>query len=577
MKFQEIEKIIYTKDYITFIELEALTIIESMNTPPRWDLNDFYEGSGKESLLIELENIKVNLAKLKKVEPINFSDKEITILSGLVTRIEKAESFYYCLSAESMDPSFLTTILLDITSLKADVRIIITYISKEKNSLQNSNEIQISSLTMEALRGYEDIYLQLHSQLQIKVEEKELSFSEANHIAMKHSDSEIRNKVFHSLNETLKKQSNLFASVYNQMIGLRQKSMELTGLGDCLEESIKNNGLSLESFHTMWSVVDENLPLLTKFLEKKVQESNKDRLTWHELMSPSQDISHNIGFSEAAVGIIDALEKIDPEISKFIIKAISNGWVDALPRESKPRGGMCIPFLTDKQSRITLYYDESFDSARILAHELGHAWHYLQLNNKPSLSFLEDRFEMTVAETSSIFFETVYIDFMIQRTNDLALKKSLVGWKIERSLNYVMSIRGAYLFEKRFNEARKVGPLNADEIEALSLQSKKEAYGESLSSYEPYVWLKYDQFYQTDIPFYNYPYTFGFLLSLGLLELAKEQAHFSIAFQNFLRETGTSSVEKLVLKHFGINLSKPSFWQKSLDRLISDIELYASL
>lgn len=549
--------------------------MESISTPPRWDLHNLYEGSGKESLLIELEHLKANLAELKKVEPINFGDKEISILAGLIPRIEKAESFYYCLSAESTAPSFLTTIRPDISSLKADVRTMIAYISKKKDSLQNHSEI--SSLTMEALKGYEDIYLQLHSNLQIKVEEKVLSFSEANHIAMKHSDSEIRNKVFHSLNETLKNQSNLFASVYNHMIALRQKSMMLTRLGDSFEQSLKDNGLSRESFHTMWSVVDENLPQLTKFIEKKAQELNKERLTWHELMASAQDFSYNIRFSEAAVGISDALNKIDPEISKFIVKAIRNGWVDAQPPESKSHGGMCIPFLTNKQSRITLYYDESFDSARILAHELGHAWHYLQLNNKPSLSFLEDRFEMTVAETSSILFETAFVDFIIQRTNDLALKKSLVGWKIARSLNYLMSIRGAFLFEKRFHEARLISPLSTDEIEALSLQSQKEAYGESLTSYEPYVWMKYDQFYQTDVPFYNYPYTFGFLLSLGMLELAKDQAYFLSAFRSFLSETGTSPVEQLVLKHFGIDLSNPSFWQKSLDHLISDIELYASL
>ncbi|RFU66217.1 peptidase M3 [Bacillus sp. V59.32b] len=555
--------------------MEALTILEPIDKPPRWDLNNLYKGSGKESLLIELKNVKVNLAELKKVEPINFGDKEISILTGLIPRIEKAESFYYCLSVENTAPSFLTTIRSDISSLKADVRIMIAYISKKKDSLQNHSEI--SSLTMEALRGYEDIYLQLHSNLQIKVEEKELSFSEANQIAMKYSDSEIRNKVFHSLNETLKNQSNLFASVYNQMIGLRQKSMMLTGLGDSFEQSLKDNGLSRESFHTMWSVVDENLPQLTKFIEKKAQESNKDRLTWHELMASAQNFSYNILFSDAAVEITDALEKIDPKISRFVVEAISNGWVDAQPRESKPRGGICIPFLTDKQSRITLYYDESFDSAITLAHELGHAWHYLQLNNTPSLSFLEDKFEMTVAETSSIFFETAYVDVIIQRTNDLALKKSLLGWKIARSLNYLMSIRGAFLFEKRFHEARAVSPLSADEIEALSQQSQKEAYGGSLNSYEPYVWMKYDQFYQIDVPFYNYPYTFGFLLSLGMLELAKDQAYFSTAFSRFLRETGTSPVEQLVLKHFGIDLSNPSFWQKSLDRLISDIELYASL
>ncbi|MDQ0217766.1 hypothetical protein ELQ35_13380 [Peribacillus cavernae] len=41
------------------------------------------------------------------------------------------------------------------------------------------------------------------------------------------------------------------------------------------------------------------------------------------------------------------------------------------------------------------------DNARILAHEIGHAWHFQQLKREPSLWFSEETFEMTIAKTSS--------------------------------------------------------------------------------------------------------------------------------------------------------------------------------
>jgi oligoendopeptidase F len=76
------------------------------------------------------------------------------------------------------------------------------------------------------------------------------------------------------------------------------------------------------------------------------------------------------------------------------------------------------------------------DSARRLAHELGHAWHFYQIKDVPSLRFSEETFEMTMAETSSIFFETAFIDHVIQDTKDVAIRKAVLGWKIERSFNY---------------------------------------------------------------------------------------------------------------------------------------------
>lgn len=181
---------------------------------------------------------------------------------------------------------------------------------------------------------------------------------------------------------------------------------------------------------------------------------------------------------------------------------------------------------------------------------------------------------MTIAETSSIFFETAFIDFVIQDTKDLTMKKSLLGWKLERSLNYLMSIRGAFLFENRFYENRKNGQLNANQIEELSLQCQEEVYGHNLSEYQPFVWIKQGQFYKADIPFYNYPYSFGFLLSIGLLEIAKENKLFSHNFQEFLSETGILPAEQLIKKHFNIDLSQPEFWQQSIQRILEDIEQY---
>ena len=137
-----------------------------------------------------------------------------------------------------------------------------------------------------------------------------------------------------------------------------------------------------------------------------------------------------------------------------------------------------------------------------------------------------------------------------------------------------MSIRGAFLFEKSFYELRKSGQLDAKQMEELSLQFQEKAYGSSLSEYEPFVWIKYGQFYQANTPFYNYPYSFGFLLSIGLLELAKTDESFNQKFKGFLSETGMLPLEQLIKKHFQLDLSELEFWQQSVRRLIQDIEQY---
>jgi oligoendopeptidase F len=203
---------------------------------------------------------------------------------------------------------------------------------------------------------------------------------------------------------------------------------------------------------------------------------------------------------------------------------------------------------------------------------------FKQMKSVPSLRFLDDKLSMTIAETASIFFETVYIDLVIHETENLIVKKSLLRWKIERSLNYLISIVSAFRFENNFYNKRCNGPLSASQIEEISLQSQEEAFGGMLSEYQPFVWIKYSQFYQAGVPFYNYPYTFGYLLSIGLLEVSKStNGLFSRAFQDFLSQTGTLPVEQLVKKHFNIDLSNPEFWQQSMRKIHQDIAEYVEI
>ncbi|MEH6942244.1 M3 family metallopeptidase [Bacillus sp. JJ722] len=454
------------------------------------------------------------------------------------------------------------------------------FLSELCNESLIEQDKSVSNFTRETLKGLEDIYSQFCSNMIVTNKNKDIEYSltfyDAIYLSLSHSNQLGRIQVFNELNCTLEKQSNIFASIYNQMVGTRLYENQIN-TSDYFQESLKMNGLSQTALNTMWDVVESNLHKLCEFLQIKAIEKNKEKISWHEFMTMSQEVPYQIDFSVAIDQIVKALNKIDSRMADFSKYAIHNRWVDTEPRSTKSTSGFCAPFINEGESRISVKYDNSIESARILAHELGHAWHFKQLKNIGSFRFLEETLEMTTAETASIFFETVFIDFMIDDTKDKRLKKDLIDWKIKRSLNYLMSIRGAYLFERKFYERRKNGPLSAKHIEELSLDCQKEAYDNCLSEYEPFVWIKYEQFYQADTPFYNYPYSFGFLLSIGLIDIAEENNEFPQKFKEFLRETGSIPIEQLVKKYFDKDISKPEFWEQSLQRILADIDQYKKL
>lgn len=574
--------------------------MEIVSKPTRWNLDKLHFGLNYDEAEQYFYQIEENLKDVDSVLNTRIDESKLNALTDIIQQIESLESFYYCLYAEGAAPNFLSMFNGRIASFKRAVHSIrskvqdtLCQMSEEElenwiNSIHNksfvhelwdtrkSSEEKIAPhLANDTLRSLEEIYTQLVKKMNVKVNhngaESELPFTEASYQAMFHTEASVRDMMFKACNLTLRDEADVFATIYNQMVATRLHEDRVKGL-DCLEASIKINGLSKTTLLTMWDAVDSYLPELSRYLD-----TNKNKLSWHELMTSSQEINQKIPFSEAVEGLNNSLVAMDHEMPLFIHHALENEWVDAEWREGKPSGGFCAPFMTEGESRISLNYDESFDSARRLAHELGHAWHFKQMSNPPTLLFSNETFEMTMAETSSIFFESVYIDYLIETTANPSDKKAILGWEIERSLNYLMSIRAAFVFEKEVYILREKGPLRADQLEELSLKCQEKAYGAGLSEYEPYMWMKYGQFYQADIPFYNYPYSFGFLLSIGLLEMAKADESFQLKFKGFLRDTGRLPLEQLVRKHFEIDLSEPTFWQLALERIVEDIEVWVGL
>ncbi|MBC6973069.1 oligoendopeptidase F [Bacillus sp. Xin] len=537
-----------------------------INHPTRWDLERLYPETKDPMFSTEKEKIEQLIATYKE-------NRDSAILSRIIQSIEKAEYYFYCLSTEQVDESTVVLPHTKINDLKTEVRLVLQEANCEKS---NFSEYQNINFIENELKAWEDMYIQLRNKLEIHNNNEVLSFGKANYLAMNAETHHERLSVFSSFTKALEKEKTVFANVLNQMGRLRNIKSNLLQEKGVLSQSLQANGISKNALLEMWDAIEGNLEKLSSVIA--FHKSNKEIFTWHDLMTLEENNQIEIPFSLAVKDIYDALKSIDEELAQFAQRAIIDGWVDAEPRDNKPPSGFCAPFLSEGESRISLRYDGTIDSVRVLAHELGHAWHFYVMCHEQSTAFLDDYLPMSMAESASIFFEMVLVDYLVKTAESEMLRKSLLSWKIRNSFNYVMAIRASFQFEQAFYEESQKGPLSADELENLSILSQKAAYGNSLTAYQPFVWMKYGHFYTANVPFYNYPYTFGYLLSLGLLEIAKQEGgEFHSKYKKFLCETGKRPVEELVKQYFYIDLADHEFWEKALLQINQDVDEYLQL
>ena len=135
---------------------------------------------------------------------------------------------------------------------------------------------------------------------------------------------------------------------------------------------------------------------------------------------------------------------------------------------------------------------------------------------------------------------------------------------------FLTDIPVRFEFEHAVYEERKSGELSVTQLKDLMAETQRNVFGDVLlpGGEDPYFWASKLHFYITGISFYNFPYTFGFLLSRGLFAAFQDEGpSFLPRYEEFLRLTGSDTAEGVAMKSIGQDLEKPDFWISAIRTL----------
>jgi oligoendopeptidase F len=187
---------------------------------------------------------------------------------------------------------------------------------------------------------------------------------------------------------------------------------------------------------------------------------------------------------------------------------------------------------------------------------------------------------MNLAETASNFNERLVTDAALGKAQNTGEKLFLLNSKLQEGFILFCNIRARFLFDSWFYEERKKGVVPRERLNELMVKAQREAFGETLAEdgYHPLFWASKLHFYDTEMPFYNFPYTYGYLFAGGIYDRAKKEGSaFAEGYRALLADTGSMTSEELAEKHLGVNLTKETFWNDSVDRVLADIEPFVKL
>lgn len=527
-------------------------------------------------------------------------------MQSALSRIREADAFVSCLSAQQMNDQRAIALTEKLADLSAEYRQVLdlydarlaklddaswrTWADQPKHTgiafalnerreasrakLPPALERVAGQLSIDGYQGWGEHYNTIVSRMSIPWEGALLSIGQAAN-KLEDPDPVVRAAMSEAWEQVWAEQDELCADTLNRIAGFRLKLYGLRGWNNALEEPLRLNRMSADTLQAMWQAVEEGVAPLKRYLALKAELLGKDKLGWHDVDAPIAATQTKIAYADAASLIADAFEQFSPNMANLARTAFAEHWIEAEDREGKRPGGFCTSFPLSRASRIFMTYSGTPGNVSTLAHELGHAYHSALVEQLPPLS---QEYAMNVAETASTFAEAIVSDALLRQAESREEKLALLDERLQRAVAFLMNIRARFLFETRFYEQRANGFLSASELGERMVAAQRDAYGDCLGSWHPHFWASKLHFYLTDVPFYNFPYTFGYLFSTGLMAIAdKEGPDFRVRYDALLRDTGAMTVEQLGQIHLGVSLDKPEFWREAVARAVSDVDQFVEV
>jgi oligoendopeptidase F len=424
--------------------------------------------------------------------------------------------------------------------------------------------------------GWEKLHSSYTSQITVPIESPTgatiLPMSMVRHLAFD-PDRDVRRRAYEAEIAAWKRSEVPVAAALN---GVKGETITLSSKRrwpSVLDETLFASNIDRQTLDAMMEAARESFPDFRRYLKAKARALGLPKLAWYDVSAPVGEGVQVWEYDDATRFIVQQFGSYSQRMGDFAARAFRENWVDAEPRPGKRDGAFCMPVRLD-ESRVFTNYKSTYGGMSTLAHELGHGYHNM---NKADRTPLQKSTPMTLAETASIFCETIVRHAALKDATP-AEQLSILEASLQDSFQVVVDITSRFLFESRIIDKRRERELTADEFCAIMLDAQRETYGDGLDdNLHPFMWAVKPHYYRVGLAFYNFPYMFGLLFGLGLYaQYLQDPEPFKRNYDDLLASTGLDDAAGLASR-FGIDIRTTAFWRSSLDVIRADIDEFDGL
>lgn len=384
-------------------------------------------------------------------------------------------------------------------------------------------------------------------------------------------DRETRRTVAEAVTKALDPGLRTRAFIFNTLLQDKAVEDRLRAFPSWVASRNLANEASDASVQALVDAVQEAYDVPQRWYRLKAKILGIDKLADYDRMaSVSQDDEQEFSWPESTEMVFTSFDAFAPEMGDVARRFVNEGWIDAPVRPGKRGGAFCAYTVPSHHPYVLLNWTSRRRDVLTLAHELGHGIHaYLARDRGP----FEQTTPLTLAETASVFGETLVFDRLLEQTTEPRARLGLLAEQIEGSIATIFRQTAMNRFEHAVHTARREeGELSVERFGELWHESQVAMLGDAVDVTDGYrSWWSYVPHF-IGTPGYVYAYAYGQLMALSVYgKYRAEGPSFAPKYLELLATGGSKAPEDLVAIA-GLDLTDPGFWRSGLALVRGQLE-----
>jgi oligoendopeptidase F len=405
------------------------------------------------------------------------------------------------------------------------------------------------------------LFSELTSTIEVDVDGEAISLEEGLS-RLQSPDRERRRSSAEAVTAALEPGVRTRAFVFNTLLADKNVDDRLRRYDGWLASRNLENEASDESVQALVDAVVNRYDIPQRWYALKARLLGVDRLADYDRAASIAESEDVFGWGHACDVVLDAYSSFSPQLAEIAQRFLDESWIDAPMRPGKRPGAFCAYTVPSHHPYVLLNWTARRRDVLTLAHELGHGLHAYLAREQ---GVFHQSTPLTLAETASVFGETVTFGRLLAETSDPAARLALLAESLEGQIATVFRQIAMNRFEDAVHlERRERGELSVEKFGDLWASTQEDMLGPTVEVTEGYrTWWSYiPHFIAT--PGYVYAYAYGQLLALSVYRQYEERgAEFVPAYLELLSRGGSEAPEALG-RVVGVDLEDPAFWDGGL-------------